>query len=140
MAIRNNCPEELFTIIMRRLMLEIAQRICQKENCSCLITGESLGQVSSQTMGAIVCTNEACGMPMFPPCIGLDKAEIVEVESRIGTFDTSILPYEDCYTVFTPKHLRTRSTVVDVKVGQARFDFEPMICKAIENIAFKIVR
>lgn len=139
-AIRDNCPEELFTIIMRRLMLEIAQRICEKENCSCLITGESLGQVASQTMGAIVCTDEACRMPVFRPCIGFDKSEIVEIARKIGTFDTSILPYEDCCTVFTPKHPRTRPTVEDVKEGQARFDFEPMIREAVEKTVFKIVR
>ena len=139
-AIRDNCPEELFTIIMRRLMLEIAQRICEKENCSCLITGESLGQVASQTMGAIVCTDEACRMPVFRPCIGLDKSEIVEIARKIGTFDTSILPYEDCCTVFTPKHPRTRPTVADVKEGQARFDFEPMIREAVEKTVFKIIK
>ena len=139
-AIRDNCPEELFTIIMRRLMLEIAQRVCEKEHCSCLITGESLGQVASQTMGAIVCTDEACRMPVFRPCIGLDKSEIVEIARKIGTFDTSILPYEDCCTVFTPKHPRTRPTIEDIKAGQAQFDFEPMIKEAVEKTVFKIIR
>ncbi len=139
-AIRDNCPEELFTIIMRRLMLEIAQRICEREKCSCLITGESLGQVASQTMNAVVCTDEACRMPVFRPCIGLDKAEIVETARKIGTFDTSVLPYEDCCTVFTPKHPKTRPTVEEVREGQARFDFEPMIKEALEKTSFKIIR
>lgn len=139
-AIRDNCPEELFTIIMRRLMMEIAQRICERENCSCLITGESLGQVASQTMGAIVCTDAACRMPVFRPCIGMDKSEIVEIARKIETFDTSILPYEDCCTVFTPKHPRTRPVLQDVIDGQNQFDFEPMIAEAVENTKFKLIR
>ena len=139
-AIRDNCPEELFTIIMRRLMMEIAQRICERENCSCLITGESLGQVASQTMGAIVCTDAACRMPLFRPCIGMDKSEIVEIARKIDTFDTSILPYEDCCTVFTPKHPRTRPVLQDVIDGQNQFDFEPMIAEAVENTKFKLIR
>lgn len=139
-AIRDNCPEELFTIIMRRLMMEIAQRICDRENCSCLITGESLGQVASQTMGAIVCTDAACRMPVFRPCIGMDKSEIVEIARKIDTFDTSILPYEDCCTVFTPKHPRTRPVLQDVIDGQNQFDFEPMIAEAVENTKFKLIR
>ena len=139
-AIRDNCPEELFTIIMRRLMMEIAQRICERENCSCLITGESLGQVASQTMGAIVCTDAACRMPVFRPCIGMDKSEIVEIARKIDTFDTSILPYEDCCTVFTPKHPRTRPVLQDVIDGQNQFDFEPMIAEAVENTTFKLIR
>lgn len=139
-AIRDNCPEELFTIIMRRLMMEIAQRICERENCSCLITGESLGQVASQTMGAIVCTDAACRMPVFRPCIGMDKSEIVEIARKIDTFDTSILPYDDCCTVFTPKHPRTRPVLQDVIDGQNQFDFEPMIAEAVENTKFKLIR
>lgn len=139
-AIRDNCPEELFTIIMRRLMMEIAQRICERENCSCLITGESLGQVASQTMGAIVCTDAACRMPVFRPCIGMDKSEIVEIARKIDTFDTSILPYEDCCTVFTPKHPRTRPVLQDVIDGQNQFDFEPMIAEAVEKTKFKLIR
>lgn len=139
-AIRDNCPEELFTIIMRRLMMEIAQRICERENCSCLITGESLGQVASQTMGAIVCTDAVCRMPVFRPCIGMDKSEIVEIARKIDTFDTSILPYEDCCTVFTPKHPRTRPVLQDVIDGQNQFDFEPMIAEAVENTKFKLIR
>lgn len=139
-AIKDNCPEELFTIIMRRLMMEIAQRICERENCACLITGESLGQVASQTMGAIVCTDAACRMPVFRPCIGMDKSEIVEVARRIGTFDTSILPYEDCCTVFTPKHPRTKPSLKEVEEGQSQFDFEPMIAEAVENTSFELIR
>lgn len=139
-AIKQNCPEELFTIIMRRLMMEIAQRVCEKENCSCLITGESMGQVASQTMGAIVCTDAACRIPVFRPCIGLDKSEIVKIARDINTFDTSILPYEDCCTVFTPKHPKTRPLPADVEKAQNSFDFEPMIAEAVENTVFKLFR
>lgn len=139
-AIRDNCPEELFTIIMRRLMMEIAQRICEKEDCQCLITGESIGQVASQTMYAMVCTDAACRIPVFRPCIGMDKSEIVEISRKIDTFETSILPYEDCCTVFTPKHPKTRPVLDDVVNAQNAFDFEPMIQKALENTTAKLIR
>lgn len=139
-AIRDNCPEELFTIIMRRLMMEIAQRIAAKEDLSCLITGESLGQVASQTMYAMVCTDAACRIPVFRPCIGMDKSEIVEISRKIDTFETSILPYEDCCTVFTPKHPKTRPSLEEVEKAQAAFDFEPMIEKAVAETEFKLIR
>jgi len=139
-AIRDNCPEELFTIIMRRLMMEIAQRIADKEDLSCLITGESLGQVASQTMYAMVCTDAACRIPVFRPCIGLDKSEIVEISRKIDTFETSILPYEDCCTVFTPKHPKTRPSLAEVEKAQASFNFEPMIEKAVAETEFKLIR
>lgn len=132
--LKDNCPEELFTILMRRLMMEIAQRICEKEgDVQALVTGESLGQVASQTMYAMVCTDAACRMPVFRPCIGLDKSEIVETARKIGTFETSILPYEDCCTVFTPKHPKTRPTLAEVEKAQKSFDFEPYIQKAVEE-------
>lgn len=132
--LKDNCPEELFTILMRRLMMEIAQRICEKEgDVQALVTGESLGQVASQTMYAMVCTDAACRMPVFRPCIGLDKSEIVETARKIGTFETSILPYEDCCTVFTPKHPKTRPTLAEVERAQKSFDFEPYIQKAVEE-------
>ncbi len=132
-ALRDNAPEELFTILMRRLMMEIAQRICEKEHLSCLITGESLGQVASQTMDAVVCTDNACRIPVFRPLIGMDKSEIVAVARKIGTFETSIEPYEDCCTVFTPKHPKTRPIVADVIAAQLAFDYEPIIAEAVEN-------
>ena len=133
-AIRDNCPEELFTIIMRRLMMEIAQRICERENCSCLITGESLGQVASQTMGAIVCTDAACRMPVFRPCIGMDKSEIVEIARKIDTFDTSILPYEDCCTVFTPRHPATHPKMEKILEGESKLDVDGLIDEAMAGI------
>ena len=139
-AIRDNCPEELFTIIMRRLMMEIAQRIAAKEDLACLITGESLGQVASQTMYAMVCTDAVCRIPVLRPCIGLDKAEIVEISRKIGTFDTSIEPYEDCCTVFTPKHPKTRPVLDDVEKAQDSFDFGPLIEKAVADTEVKVIK
>lgn len=139
-VLRDNCPEELFTIIMRRLMMEIAQRFCEQEDIHCLVTGESIGQVASQTMYAMVCTDAACRIPVFRPCIGLDKAEIVEIARKIDTFETSILPYEDCCTVFTPKHPKTRPVLAEVEAAQAAYDFEPLIQKAIENTKVYLIR
>lgn len=136
-AIRDNCPEELFTVIMRRLMMEIAQRICENKGITALITGESVGQVASQTMGAIVCTDSVCRMPVFRPVIGMDKSEIVEISRKIDTFDTSVLPYEDCCTVFTPKHPKTKPSLEEVTAAQNAFDFEPLIQKAAENTEMK---
>ena len=136
-ALRDNCPEELFTIIMRRLMMEIAQRICEKNDITALITGESVGQVASQTMGAIVCTDNACRMPVFRPVIGMDKSEIVEIARKIDTFDISIEPYEDCCTVFTPKHPKTKPILEEVIAAQNSFDFEPLIQKAVEETEVK---
>ena len=136
-AIKDNCPEEFFTIIMRRLMMEIAQRISAKEECLALITGESVGQVASQTMQAMVCTDAVCRIPVFRPLAGLDKTEIIEIARKIDTFETSILPYEDCCTVFTPRHPKVRPRPEDVEKAQSSFDFEPLIEKAVENTELK---
>lgn len=132
--IKNDCPEELFTIIMRRLMMQISQKIAQDTDSSCLITGESLGQVASQTMPAIVTTDEAADMVVFRPLIGMDKEEIIRISRKIDTFDISIEPYEDCCTVFTPKHPRTRPVLKYVKEAQERAGFEEMIERAINNL------
>ena len=136
-AIKDHCPEEFFTIIMRRLMMEIAQRIAEKDNCLALITGESVGQVASQTMAAMVCTDAACRIPVFRPCVGMDKTEIIEIARKIDTFDTSVLPYEDCCTVFTPRHPKVRPVLSDVEKAQNSFDFEPLIQKAVEGTVMK---
>ena len=136
-AIKDNCPEEFFTIIMRRLMMEIAQRIAEKDNCLTLITGESVGQVASQTMAAMVCTDAACRMPVFRPCVGMDKTEIIEIARKIDTFDISVQPYEDCCTVFTPRHPKVRPVLADVEKAQNSFDFEPLIQKAVEGTELK---
>ncbi len=132
--IRDKCHEEYFTIIMRRLMMMIAQIIAQKNDCQALITGESLGQVASQTIGAIACTDDACSMPVFRPLIGMDKEEIIEISRKIDTFDISIQPYEDCCTVFTPKHPRTRPVLKNVVAEQNKIDFEKLIGEAVENV------
>lgn len=137
-AIKDNCPEEFFTIIMRRLMMEIAQRIAEKDGCLALITGESVGQVASQTMAAIACTDAVCRMPVFRPCIGMDKTEIIEIARKIDTFDISTLPYEDCCTVFTPRHPKVRPRLEDIEKAQNSFDFENMIQKAVENTEMKV--
>ncbi len=136
-AIRDNCPEELFTLIMRRLMMEIAQRVAEGYGFQALVTGESIGQVASQTMSALVTTDAVCRIPVFRPCICLDKKEIVDISYRIGTFDISIEPYEDCCTVFTPKHPKTQPTLDEVQKAQAMFDFEPLIEKAVNGISSK---
>lgn len=137
-AIKNNCPEEYFTIIMRRIMMEIAQQIAGKDECLALITGESVGQVASQTLSAIRCTDAVCRMPVFRPLIGMDKTEIVEISRKIDTFDISTLPYEDCCTVFTPKHPKVRPALSDVEKAQAQFDFSNLIKKAVEDTEMKI--
>lgn len=138
-AIRDNCPEEYFTIIMRRLMMQIAEKVALMHGARALITGESLGQVASQTLMALACTDCACEMPILRPLVGMDKNDIVEIARDIDTFETSILPYEDCCTVFTPKHPNTRPRKADVLAAEASFDFSPMIEKAIENIRFEII-
>lgn len=136
--IRNNCPEEFFTIIMRRLMMEIAQRICEKEECLALVTGESVGQVASQTMNAIACTDAVCKIPVFRPLIGMDKTEIIEIARKIDTFDISIQPFEDCCTVFTPRHPKVRPLLSDVENAQNNFDFSALIDKAVSETEMKI--
>ncbi len=138
-AIKENCPEELFTIIMRRLMMVIAERLAQKDDCGALVTGESLGQVASQTLGALACTDAAVQMPVFRPLIGMDKNEIITISRNIGAFETSILPYEDCCTVFTPKHPRTRPTLRLVEEAENAFDFSEMIERAIETVRYEPV-
>ena len=137
-AIKKYCPEEYFTVIMRRLMMEIAQKIAAKDNCLALITGESVGQVASQTMQAIACTDAVSRIPVFRPLIGSDKTEIVETARMIGTFETSTLPYEDCCTVFTPKHPKVRPSLEEVEKAQGKFDFTEMVNKAVEGTTMKV--
>lgn len=137
-AIKNNCPEEFFTIIMRRLMMKIAQKICEKEKCLALITGESVGQVASQTMNALVCTDAVCEIPVFRPLIGMDKVEIVDIARKIDTFETSIQPYEDCCTVFTPRHPKVRPLLADVEAAEESFDFTALLDEAVNETELKI--
>ena len=116
------CDEEYFTLLLRRFMMRLAERVARRDGASALITGESLGQVASQTMQALAVTNGAVSLPVFRPCIGMDKEEIIGISRKIGTFDTSILPYEDCCTVFTPKHPKTRPELSKVEEQEARLD------------------
>ncbi len=132
--IKQVCPEDLFTVIMRRFMMKISEKIAQKYRCGALVTGESLGQVASQTMSAISCTDVAAQMPVFRPLIGMDKDEIVTIARKIDTFDTSILPFEDCCTVFTPKHPKTKPTIEEVKKAEEKLDVENLVKKALENL------
>lgn len=140
-AIRDLCPEEYFTIIMRRIMMMISEKMARTQNCSALITGESVGQVASQTMYALACTDCAVNMPVFRPCIGMDKEEIIAVSRKIDTFETSIQPYEDCCTVFTPKHPKTRPHLEDVLKAEARIEnLDELIQDAIDNARKVIIK
>lgn len=132
--IRDKCPEELFTLIMRRFMMRIAQRLAEKEESKALITGESLGQVASQTLNALACTDAVVGMPVFRPLIGLDKDEIIKVSRKIDTFDISIEPYEDCCTVFTPKHPKTKPQISVIEAAEQALDVEALIERALNNV------
>ena len=134
MKIHEKCPEDYTTLIMRRYMMRIAERIAQKEEAMALITGESIGQVASQTMEALITTNEVVEtMPVYRPLIGFDKIDIMEYAKKIGTYDTSILPYEDCCTVFTPRHPATKPKEALIKKGEDQLDQETLIQTAIEN-------
>ena len=132
--IRDLCPEEYFTIIMRRYMMKIAERIAREEGCGALVTGESVAQVASQTLYALGCTDVAAELPVLRPVIGMDKNEIIAVARRIGTFETSILPYEDCCTVFTPRHPRTRPKLRDVLRAEERLDEEALLADALSKV------
>ena len=132
-AIRNNCREEYFTIIMRRFMMRIAQAIAKDHGAKCLVTGENLGQVASQTMDAMAVTGAVVDIPMFHPLIGMDKEEIVTRARKIGTLETSILPYEDCCTVFTPKHPKTKPVLALVEAEEAKLDVDALVADALAN-------
>lgn len=132
--IMEKCPEELFTVIMRRFMMRVAEILAQREECSAMITGESLGQVASQTIQAIACTDAAANMPVFRPLIGMDKSEIVAISHKIDTFDISIEPYEDCCTVFTPKHPRTKPILKDILEAEQALDAESLIQECVETV------
>ena len=132
--IRRACPEDHFTLIMRRFMMRLAERVARRTGCKALVTGECLGQVASQTMDALTVSDDACAMPVLRPVIGMDKEEIVRLSRKIGTFDTSILPYEDCCTVFTPRHPKTKPRVEDVAAAEAAMDIEGLVAEALEGI------
>lgn len=129
--LRRKCPEELFTVLMRRFMMRIAQQVAQRCGAGAIVTGESLGQVASQTMEAMACTQAVTDLPVLQPLIGMDKEEIVTVARKIGTFDTSILPYEDCCTVFTPRHPKTRPNVAELEEVEKALDVEGLVNEAV---------
>ena len=131
--IRRNCPEEYFTLIMRRFMMRLAEAIARRAGAKALVTGESLGQVASQTMAALGVTEDVTTLPVLRPLIGMDKVEIIHTAQRIGTYDTSILPYEDCCTVFTPRHPATRPSVDEVRGAEAKLDVEALTARALEG-------
>ena len=132
--LRRSCPEELFTIIMRRFMMRISQEVARRCGAKALVTGECLGQVASQTMDAMICTGAVVQLPVLRPCIGMDKEEIVQISRRIGTYNTSILPYEDCCTVFTPRHPRLRPILSEVEAAEAGLDIDGMVKAAVDGI------
>ncbi len=132
--IREKCPEEYFTLIMRRFMMRISEKIAIRNGCKALVTGENLGQVASQTMEALRVTQECVSLPVLRPLIGMDKTDIVKIARKIGTFETSILPYEDCCTVFTPRHPRTKPKLEDVIEVESALDVEALEAEAIAGI------
>ncbi|MDO5322624.1 MAG: tRNA uracil 4-sulfurtransferase ThiI [Clostridia bacterium] len=139
LEIHEKCPEGLGTLITRRFMMRIAQEIAKQNECNALITGESLGQVASQTMESIVCTDAVCEMPVFRPLIGMDKTEIMDIAKRIGTYETSILPYEDCCTVFTPRHPVTKPKLDTMPKAESKLDIEALVKEAVEGTELVIV-
>jgi thiamine biosynthesis protein ThiI len=139
LAIYEKCPKSETTVLMRRLMMQIAERIALSCGAQALITGESIGQVASQTIESLTVTNDAVQMPVFRPLIGFDKEEIVTRAKAMGSFETSILPFEDCCTVFVPQHPVTRPKLEDIRQSEARLDFTQMIETAIANTEFMVV-
>ncbi len=137
--IAEKCPEEYFTLIMRRMMMRISERIAQKSGSLALITGESLGQVASQTLPALVTTDAVANIPVLRPLIGMDKEEIIRISRKIDAFETSILPYEDCCTVFTPKHPKTRPTLTSCEEAESGLDIETLIEKAINETEYSFI-
>lgn len=128
------CPDGLLTVLMRRFMMRIAERIAKKEGAQALVTGESIGQVASQTLEALASTDDVVSMPVFRPLVGLDKNEIVEISKKINTYETSILPYKDCCTVFVPRHPVTRPKLEKVRQAENMVDVEVLIERALEDV------
>ncbi len=133
-AIQEHCPQEEMTILSRRFMMQIAEKVAGTRNCQALITGESIGQVASQTMEGLTVTNSAVTLPVFRPLIAMDKVEIIEIAQRIDTFETSILPFEDCCTVFLPDRVVTKPRVQNIEASQALLDSDALITRAIEGV------
>ena len=134
--IRRKVPEDFFTLIMRRFMMRIAQKCADEAHAKSIVTGECLGQVASQTMEALRCTEDVAELPVLRPLIGMDKEEIVRLSRKIGTFDTSILPYEDCCTVFTPRHPKTKPHLNEVREVEAALDIDALCQRAMDGREF----
>lgn len=137
--IAEKCPEDYFTLIMRRMMMRISEKIAKQRNCLALITGESLGQVASQTLPALAVTDCVVNIPTLRPLIGMDKEEIVAISRKIDTFDISIQPYEDCCTVFTPKHPKTRPTIQQCIDAESALDIDTLVNQAVENTVYSYI-
>ena len=137
--IRRSCPEDHFTLIMRRFMMRLAQGIAKRTGARALVTGESLGQVASQTMDALTVSDEVCTLPVLRPVIGMDKQEIILIARKIGTFDTSILPYEDCCTVFTPRHPKTHPHLDEVREFEKALDVDGLVEKALAGVERAVI-
>lgn len=136
LAIYDNCPHDQLTIIMKRIMFKMAEDIAKKDDCQCIVTGESIGQVSSQTTFSLGVINEAVDMAVFRPLIGLDKQEIIDIAEKIGTYETSILPYEDCCTTFVAKHPVTKPTLDLIQKSEKKLEgiIEPLYKEALETV------
>ena len=138
--IRDHCPEDYFTMVMRRMMMRIAEKIALREECSALITGESVAQVASQTLQALASTEDVCTLPVLRPVIGMDKKEIIAIAERIGTFDISIEPFEDCCTVFTPKHPKTKPKLELVREVESVLPVDELVDRCVEQTERLIIR
>ena len=132
--LRRRCPEELFTVLMRRFMMRIAEQVAQRCGAGAIVTGESLGQVASQTMDAMRATTAVTTLPILRPVVGMDKEEIVRIARKIGTFETSILPYEDCCTVFTPRHPRLHPMLGELEAAESALDVDGLVAAAVDGI------
>ena len=142
LAIYEKCPHDELTIIMRRYMMKIAEYFANKEKAQGLITGESIGQVASQTMQSLAATNEVCTMPVFRPVIAFDKQEIVDISLKIGTYETSILPYEDCCTIFVAKHPVTKPNVEVIRKSEENLSekIDELFAEAVNTVETIIVK
>ncbi len=140
LSIRDNCPPEQMVLLMRRIMMRIAERVANEKGCDAIITGENIGQVASQTMKSIVATNDVCSIPVFRPLIGMDKNDIIDIAKKIGTFETSILPYEDCCTIFVPKHPETQPKIEKLEKSEKHLDIDGIVNTAIENLELVVIK
>ena len=138
--IRRHCPEAYFTLIMRRFMMRLSELVAKQSGVTAIVTGESLGQVASQTMKALAVTESVVSVPVLRPLIGMDKVDIIHMSRKIGTYDTSILPYEDCCTIFTPRHPATRPALAEVEAAEAALDVETLCAEAFAGVTWQWVK